>query len=265
MPSVTADIRIFPQKEMFSVDMAEALDAAILKSGIIQGCEFRHINGVLSITDGRIIIKGRLGVVTAGDISVPTLEVITTCHVVAICNLNMTENPFTISMLTPTEFTTLQSTATTGDGFNVSSGLAYIEFGTATVDPATGNVTAWTPIADAVKQRKGSDIYEELSSGVKAMHVVRTITIPSGSASNPSVTNIDFNNDLPAGTKLADVVVKAGNYNLPWFDYGSGSVTTWVSHVNDRTIVIRNRTGSVWRDYEMSAILFYIVDPNPDN
>lgn len=264
MSSVTADIRIFPQKEMLSVDMAEALDAAILKSGIIQGCEFKLINGALSITDGRIIIKGRLGVVTAGDIPVPTLEVITTCHVVAICNLNMTENPFTISMLTPTEFTTLQSTATTGDSFNVSSGLAYIEFGTATVDPATGNVTAWTPIADAVKQRKGSDIYAELTSGIKTMHITRTITLPQGSATNPSVTNIDFNNDLPAGTKLAGVVVKVGNFNFPYVGYDNGVALAWVSHINDRSIVIRNRAGQ-WPNYELSAVLFYFVNPNPNS
>ena len=263
MSSVTADIRIFPQKEMLSVDMAEALDAAILKSGIIQGCEFRHINGVLSITDGRIIIKGRLGVVTAGDISVPTLEVITPCHVVAICNLNMTENPFTISMLTPTEFTTLQSTATTGDGFNVSSGLAYIEFGTATVDPATGNVTAWTPIADAVRQRKGSDIYAELTA-VKTMHVARIVQLPAGSASNPSVTNVDFNNDLPAGTKLAGVTIAMGNLGLPYVGYDTGAVLAWVSHVNKRLITIRNR-GSAWNGYEMQAVLFYVTDPDPDN
>lgn len=262
MSSVTADIRIFPQKEMLSVDMAEALDAAILKSGIIQGCEFRHINGVLSITDGRIIIKGRLGVVTAGDIPVPTLEVITPCHVVAICNLNMTENPFTISMLTPTEFTTLQSTATTGDSFNVSSGLAYIEFGTATVDPATGNVTAWTPIADAVKQRKGSDIYAELTA-LKTMYIERKITLPAGSASVPSATDINFNNDLPAGTKLVGVNITLSNSPLPYVLYGTGEVATWVSHLLKRQITIRNRT-SVWNDYTMLAVLFYVVDPHPD-
>ena len=263
MPSVTADIRIFPQKEMFSVDMAEALDAAILKSGIIQGCEFRHINGVLSITDGRIIIKGRLGVVTAGDIPVPTLEVITTCHVVAICNLNTTENPFTISMLTPTEFTTLQSTATTGDGFNVSSGLAYIEFGTATVDPATGNVTAWTPIADAVKQRKGSDIYAELTSNVKTMYVNRHVTLPAGSNNNPSVTTIDFSNDLPAGTKLAGVDLTFGGYPLPYVG-GDGSVGTWVSFMLKRSVTVKNRAGA-YLNYEMAAVLFYVTDPNPNS
>lgn len=262
MSSVTADIRIFPQKEMLSVDMAEALDAAILKSGIIQGCEFRHINGVLSITDGRIIIKGRLGVVTAGDIPVPTLEVITPCHVVAICNLNMTENPFTISMLTPTEFTTLQSTATTGDGFNVSSGLAYIEFGTATVDPATGNVTAWTPIADAVKQRKGSDIYAELTA-IKTMCIERKVNLPAGTSSGPSATDVDFSNDLPAGTKLVGVDVSFDNLHLPYVSYGDGTVHTWVSHMNKRVIAIRNRT-SAWNNYTMVATLFYIVDPHPN-
>ena len=264
MPSVTADIRIFPQKEMLSVDMAEALDAAILKSGIIQGCEFRHINGVLSITDGRIIIKGRLGVVTAGDIPVPTLEVITPCHVVAICNLNMTENPFTISMLTPTEFTTLQSTATTGDGFNVSSGLAYIEFGTATVDPATGNVTAWTPIADAVKQRKGSDIYAELTSNIKVMYVNRHVTLPIRIAeNNPSVTTIDFNGDLPAGTKLAGFDITLGGIHMPYLA-SDGFVGTWVSNMDKRSITVKNRSGA-WNNYEMAAVLFYVTDPNPNS
>ena len=96
MANVSADIPIYPNKEMLSVDMAEIMDAAILKSGIIQGCAISLSAGSLNITDGRIVIKGRLGVVTGGVIPVPTLDTTTTCTLVAVCDLSST-NPFYIA------------------------------------------------------------------------------------------------------------------------------------------------------------------------
>ena len=261
MANVTADIRIFPNKEMFSVDMAEVLDAGILRSGVIQGCHISETNGVLNIDSGRIVIGGRLGVVTGGVIPLPSISVESSCTVLAVCDLRNNQQPFYVAMVDSAGLDALNSARTTDGTFNVVNGLDYVILGTVTANPATGLVSNWVA-ASASTAKKGSDIYAELTA-LKTLHVTRMITLPQGSASNPSVTNIDFTNDMPAGTKLAGVVVKVGNYSLPWLGYDTGAVITWVSHVNDRSIVIRNRT-SPWNNLELSAVLFYITDPNPN-
>ena len=38
MAEASIDIRIFENKEMKAVDMAELMDAAIFRNGVIQGC-----------------------------------------------------------------------------------------------------------------------------------------------------------------------------------------------------------------------------------
>ena len=263
MANVTADIRIFPNKEMFSVDMAEVLDAGILRSGVIQGCHISETNGVLNIDSGRIVIGGRLGVVTGGVIPLPSISVESSCTVLAVCDLRNNQQPFYVAMVDSAGLDALNSARTTDGTFNVVNGLDYVVLGTVTANPATGLVSNWDA-AESATAKKGKDLYSELTSGIKTMHITRTITLPQGSATNPSVTNIDFNNDLPAGTKLAGVVVKAGNFDLPYISYETGATVTWVSHVNDRSIVIRNRAGG-WPNYELSAVLFYFVDPNANN
>lgn len=162
MSDVSADLRIFPNKEMFSVDMAEVLDAAILKDGIIQGCSISITNGVLNITAGRIVVSGRLGVVTAGSIPIPTISSQQTCSVVAVCDLRTSGNPFYISIVDTAGLQTLNSAKSTGDGFNVEGTLDYVILGTIIVDPSTGTVSNWTPNADMTTAHKGKDVYQEL-------------------------------------------------------------------------------------------------------
>lgn len=162
MSDVSADLRIFPNKEMFSVDMAEVLDAAILKDGIIQGCAISVTNGVLSIAAGRIVVGGRMAVVTAGDVPIPTLSSQQTCTLVAVCDLRTSGNPFYISIVDAAGLQTLNSARSTGDGFNVEGTLNYVALGTIVVNPSTGMVSNWTPNADAATAHKGKDVYQEL-------------------------------------------------------------------------------------------------------
>lgn len=262
MANVTADIRIFPNKEMFSVDMAEVLDAGILRSGVIQGCHISETNGVLNIDSGRIVIGGRLGVVTGGVIPLPSISVESSCTVLAVCDLRNNQQPFYVAMVDSAGLDALNSARTTDGTFNVVNGLDYVVLGTVTANPATGLVSNWVA-SSASTAKKGSDIYAELTT-VKTMHVARTITLPLGSASNPSATDISFNNDLPAGTMLVGAVISLGNFYLPYVSYDTGAVVAWVSHMVKRQITIRNRT-SAWNNYTMNAILFYVVDPDPNS
>lgn len=162
MSDVSADLRIFPNKEMFSVDMAEVLDAAILKDGIIQGCSISITNGVLNITAGRIVVSGRLGVITAGSIPIPTLSSQQTCSVVAVCDLRASANPFYVAIVDADGLQTLNSAKSSGDGFNVEGTLDYVVLGTVVVNPVTGLVSDWTPSADAATAHKGKKVYQEL-------------------------------------------------------------------------------------------------------
>lgn len=169
MSDVSADLRIFPNKEMFSVDMAEVLDAAILKDGIIQGCSISITNGVLNITAGRIVISGRLGVITAGSIPIPTLSSQQTCSVVAVCDLRTSANPFYVAIVDTDGLQTLNSAKSSGDGFNVEGTLDYVVLGTVVVNPVTGLVSDWTPSADAATAHKGKKVYQEVLDKINAL------------------------------------------------------------------------------------------------
>lgn len=142
--SATADIRIYPGKELFASDMAEILRAALANSGRIQGCVISASDGVLSISSGRIAIAGRVGVVTGGTIPTPTLSANASCTVVAICDLSRENEPMRIEMLTADDYATLQANATAAESFNDSgTGIQYVELAYATVNASTGKVATW--------------------------------------------------------------------------------------------------------------------------
>lgn len=142
--SATADIRIYPGKELFASDMAEILRASLVNSGRIQGCVISNSDGVLSISSGRIAIAGRVGVVTGGTIPTPALSANASCTVVAICDLSRENEPMRIEMLTADDYATLQANATAAESFNDSgTGIQYVELAYATVNASTGRVATW--------------------------------------------------------------------------------------------------------------------------
>lgn len=148
--ALTTDIRIFPQKEMFAVDMAEVFDASMPHSGIIQGCDitFNSDAGVLTISVGYIMIRGRLCIVTEGGNVVAPLVSGTadvTCYLVATCNLS-TATPFNIELVTPATYEEYQQRKTdSAETFNSQDGFDFVLLGTAVVNPASSKITGWTP------------------------------------------------------------------------------------------------------------------------
>lgn len=177
--ALTTDIRIFPQKEMFAVDMAEVLDTAIAYNGIIQGCEitFNSTAGTLSVESGRIMLHGRLGVVTeSGELAAPVVtgSADVTCYLVAACNLS-TLNPFSVEIITPATYEEYQQLkSASGDDFNTHDGFDFIVLGTVVVNPTSGKITAWTPSAD-----------------INAKKAMKAAGTNSGGTKLPSGTNID--------------------------------------------------------------------------
>lgn len=168
MSTVSVELRVFPGMEMKAVDMATALDAATIYSGIVQGCEitYNRQTQLLSMAAGRIMIKGRLGVVTAGDLdSYPTLSSPTTCTLAAVCNLQA-QTPFYIRFFTNDEMSALSNLAEQFPDFNANNGIAWIELGTGTIDPATGKVTSWTPNATGSATSTDLVLYQRLQQTV---------------------------------------------------------------------------------------------------
>lgn len=158
---MNADIRIYPDKEMKAVDMAVILDALEVADGVIQGCEVSLTSGALSISDGRILIKGRLGVVTAGTIEIPTLAASATCRLLAVCDLAI-DSPFYISLFSAEEYAALVERANSVIDFNGTNGVAFVELGTAEVDASTGTVTSWSANAKASAKRAADSYFERM-------------------------------------------------------------------------------------------------------
>lgn len=148
---MNADIRVFPAAELSDLDFAELMNAALVYDGRIQGCTLSVTNHELNISSGRLVIKGRLAVVTAGQIERPS-DVLSnqTCYVCAICDLSA-ENPFTIENLRSGDYDTLVERAGhyNNFSFNVNNGVAYFLLGTTVVDPSLG-VTSVTPSTSPV-------------------------------------------------------------------------------------------------------------------
>lgn len=110
-----ADSRIYPQKEMMAIDMAELMRAALIEDGIIQGCQFHLDGGHLLMTPGRIVIGGRLGVFEADqgesyiDIALPDHTQLTSDAQRFICALydprGTNRNKLYIELLNQTDLT----------------------------------------------------------------------------------------------------------------------------------------------------------------
>jgi len=137
-------IKIYPDREMLALDMAEALDAATIRSGIIQGCAFSTNTGSLTVTDGRLMIKGRVAVVSSGALETPEVSIVRNDMVVcAVCNLTQNGSgeegeelePITLEIVTPEEYSNLERGMSSAEDFNASNGQWVVKLGTVTVAP----------------------------------------------------------------------------------------------------------------------------------
>lgn len=157
--ALTTELRIFPDKELFAIDMAEILDTAVMFSGVIQGCgvTFNQVAGTLTVESGRILIRGRLGVITtSGDVAAPVVtgSANVTCYLVAACNLSTLSQPFTVEIVTPATYEEYQQRKeSTADTFNTQDGFDFIVLGTVSVNPTSGKITGWAPSSDVSTDR----------------------------------------------------------------------------------------------------------------
>lgn len=193
MSDVSVEIRVFPEKEMLSVDMAEVLDAAVFNNGVLQGCEVTLSDGALTMASGRIIVGGRLGVVTGGTIPLPTLVAKETCWVVGVCDLSA-ETPFYINVVNADGFAALETAKAKNNTFNVTNGLDFMTFGSCKVDPATNKASEWATMAQGTA-KKGWDFYSGLIERIDTLNTNLTNAI-----NNKMTWKLVRDTDIKAGT-----------------------------------------------------------------
>lgn len=149
---MNAEIRIYPDKEMYAVDMAELMHASIPESGVLQGCALEFTGGNVTIKPGRLVIKGRLAVVVAEGIVEPSelVESTVTGHICAVCNLSDQNEEYVQLQIIPqdsyesmVQLAHSYETGDHGDTFNTANGIALLELGTITMTPSglTGPMT----------------------------------------------------------------------------------------------------------------------------
>ena len=163
MAEASIDIRVIPNKEMTSVDFAELMDTAIFNNGVIQGCETKIENGIFTISSGRIVVGGSLGVVTGGTVPNPTtLTKTEKCYPLAVCDLSNNANPFYFLIATAEDLARLGlDTEDENTTFNIDNSIKALTFGICDVDPATGlasNYEAW----GQATAKKGWDWYNKI-------------------------------------------------------------------------------------------------------
>ena len=186
---MNADIRVYPDKEMKAIDMAEIVGSVQLVNGIIQGCGVSIVQNALHIDDGRILINGRLGVVTAGNIELPELEATTTCYLAAVCDLAV-QNPFYIALLTGADKSALDQKKSQIPDFNAANGVDYVILGTASVNPTTHVVSDWTPQnASAVSNKTEVSTIKNDVSSLETTVSSHTRTLSSHTSSINSHSN----------------------------------------------------------------------------
>lgn len=226
--ALTTELRIFPDKELFAIDMAEILDTAVMFSGVIQGCgvTFNSVAGTLTVESGRILIRGRLGVITtSGDVAAPVVtgSANVTCYLVAACNLSTLSQPFTVEIVTPATYEEYQQRKeSTADTFNTQDGFDFIVLGTVSVNPTSGKIVSWTPSADASSDRTNSKIVNAMAERLTtAENTLNTLNSSVSTLSN-TVNNLS--------THDSNQRIAIRTANLGWMNFDSaGAINQVVS------------------------------------
>lgn len=165
--AVTAEIKVFPGKEMKALDMAEALEGAFIPyHSILQGCDVTLNNGKLTVASGSMILKGRVATVTGGEIDeYPSVSTVSTLQLLAVCDLQA-DTPFYIRLFSPSEYEALAARRNNFTDFNSENGVWFMRLGNATFNPATNQITEWTPNADDEIRQQNRNSYLYLNSKI---------------------------------------------------------------------------------------------------
>ena len=144
---------------------------------------------------------------------------------------------------------------------SIADGDTLVEFPLYVVNLNGINITSVQRLVDVVSIKGGiDDLADRVTAveadlrAVKRKAIIRTVTIPAGTTTMTDTT-IDFSSDIPATARLVGVCVSLGNFCMPYVV--NGAVSTWISRMNAKSIVISNKAGA-YPNYTMCATLFYV-------
>lgn len=144
---------------------------------------------------------------------------------------------------------------------SIADGDTLVEFPLYVVNLDGINITSVERLVDVVSIKGGIDDLADRVTAVetdlrtvKRKAIIRTVTIPAGTTTMTDTT-IDFSSDIPVTARLVGVNVSFGNFYMPYVV--NGTVSTWISKMNARSIVISNNAGA-YPSYTMYATLFYV-------
>lgn len=226
MAEASIDIRVFPNKEMTSVDFSELMDTAIPNNGVIQGCEVTLVNGVLNISSGRLVVKGRLGVVTGGTIPNPTnLATRQNCWLIAVCDLSNSERPFYFMLATADDLDRLGVVGEEEDpDFNVISGIEAATLGACEFDPVTGLVSDYSTLPQG-EPKKGWDWYSQIVNQITDLETAVNNKLTWKSVQAADYQGTAFHR-IPDGAKEIYVVIW-----IRWISTGDTQKTSIGFHI----------------------------------
>lgn len=209
--AVTAEIKVFPGKEMKALDMAEALEGAFIAyQCILQGCEVKPNNGKLSITSGSVIIRGRVAAITGGEIDeYPSVSVTSTLRLLVVCDLTA-DTPFYVRLFSQSEYEALVARRDEVADFNSGNGVWFIDLGSATFNPATNQITEWSPSSESDVRSQNRQNYLSL------------------------FTKVD-NNDSAIRTLIADNVNEINRKASASRTLLEQKINAWSTYLNKRT------------------------------
>lgn len=161
--NATFDISVFRGKEFKHLDAAMLFRTAIYGNPILYGCSISVSNEELVITEGMMVMLGRVGIVHAGSIPFPdglsSVSSQTTLNVIAVWNLSVDSSNFEIVMVTPsvyqTDYVTQQSNYT-DESFNTQQGMRVLLLGTAETIPASNRVLSFTASSTNLRYNNSS-------------------------------------------------------------------------------------------------------------
>lgn len=94
------------------------------------------------------------------------------------------------------------------------------------------------------------------SIGMKVI-TISNVTIPDGSVSSPSVTQINLA-DYGVTSSIWGCEVFLGSFQIPYIS-GTGVVTTWISTISGHILTITNTTTG-WGTKPLYVLVFYAGD-----
>ena len=221
----------------------------------------------IDIADGLLVAEGCTAEVTRGTTESMTIEngsqgMLRTDLIVAryTKTAGTAVEAIALAVIKGTPAASNPATPTYNTG-TIADGDSPVDFPLYAVHLNGISITSVKRLVDVVSINGGiNDIADRVTAveadlrAVKRKAVIRTVTIPAGTTTMTDTT-IDFSSDIPATARLVGVNVSLGNFYMPYVI--NGTVNTWVSRMNARSIVISNKAGA-YQSYTMYATLFYV-------